>query len=306
MGKFKHIETKLLGYSGNFSHLNVENMLKKEPTSDLDFLLSDMKLEEEAKELLISIKPDLEGYLLSVINKMDFILIKRNSINRYNKDLKKIKISYLTSQVKEQIKKLKTGIVEKRNRHSLFVDIYNSFENNGSTNLSDLKSYFAKKSAESYLNEEYGYQITIKKITNYPIDLADFIFYNTIFHHLDQPGGISLSFKDLFESEDLYNKAIKILVENRFVERKKNGLKWIYPKSKGLTTRQTIIALFVVLERKHYFKYNLQSRHKYIEAEFNVSMHKSTFSRSSDQYRMDYNTSLTTSSDYLSLFKDIL
>lgn len=113
-------------------------------------------------------------------------------------------------------------------------------------------------------------------------------------------------FKDLFDSEELYNKAINVLVDNKFISNDGTKLKWVFLETKEYKTKQTIIALCVVLITKHYFKNSPIAIYDNLKNEFNISIHKSTFSRSSDGFKRDYDKKGTTGYNYISLFKDIL
>ncbi len=113
--------------------------------------------------------------------------------------------------------------------------------------------------------------------------------------------------KDLFETTELYDKAIKILIEKEFISKNGNSLKWIFTPNKEYTTNQTIIALIVVLEKKQYLKKNLKAVYKNIKNEFNITIDKGTYSRSSNAFKKDYDTKINnTNKSYIDLFKDDL
>ncbi len=114
------------------------------------------------------------------------------------------------------------------------------------------------------------------------------------------------SFKNLFNSDELYEKAVKILIENNFITQESNKLKWIYPKTKGFTTKQSIIALCVVLNTKHYFKHNPKTFYYYIEYEFGIKIDKGNYSKASSGFIIDYDNKRTTNYSYTSLFTNIL
>jgi len=112
---------------------------------------------------------------------------------------------------------------------------------------------------------------------------------------------------DLFETTELYNKVINILIEKEFISKNGNTLKWIKPKTKKHSVNQTIIALMVVLEKKHYLKPKPSAVYYNIENDFNIKIDKGTYSVSSNGFKEDYNTELpTTNKSYIDLFKDIL
>lgn len=115
-------------------------------------------------------------------------------------------------------------------------------------------------------------------------------------------------FKDLFVSDDQYKKVIKILCKNKFIERRGKDLKWIYPRSKKFkSTKQAIIALCVVLERKHYLIEDPKAVYKNIQNEFGIEIPKGNYSRSSNSFMDEYDSPLKTQNfAYLSLFRDIL
>ena len=112
---------------------------------------------------------------------------------------------------------------------------------------------------------------------------------------------------DLFETIELYDKAIKILIEKGFISKNGNSLKWIFTPTNEYTTNQTVIALIVVLEKKQYLKQNLKAVYKNIENEFNIKIDKGTYSRSANGFKKDYDTTTpNTNKSYIDLFKDDL
>ncbi|WP_430412859.1 hypothetical protein [Kordia sp.] len=114
------------------------------------------------------------------------------------------------------------------------------------------------------------------------------------------------SFINLFKSKEIYKKAIKTLKNNGFIAENKGVLNWVFTETKELKTKQTIIALCVVLEIKQYFKPSPKAVYNYLEYEFGIKMNKSTYSRSSDGFKDDYENEKSTNYTYTSLFKDIL
>ncbi|TXN36079.1 hypothetical protein FVB32_16095 [Flagellimonas hymeniacidonis] len=113
--------------------------------------------------------------------------------------------------------------------------------------------------------------------------------------------------KQLFKNEEQFEKVICSLVENEFIIAKMDaGYEWIFSETKEYKTIQTVIALMVVLETKNYLKLNAKAVYRYIKAEFGITMNKSTYSRSSNALKQDYEKPKTNNFRYISLFRDIL
>jgi hypothetical protein len=113
-------------------------------------------------------------------------------------------------------------------------------------------------------------------------------------------------FSFLFESNDLYEKAIKRLVENGFIERTNGRLKWVFPSTREFRTKQSIIALCVVLETEQYLRKDIEAVYRNIENEFGIKINKGNYSRSSNGFKEDYDNINTKNFSYTSMFKEIL
>lgn len=307
MNKFKDIERDLSKFEFRFSHWSQESILNiKKKNSYFDELEKNAKNDKDALELLNNIEKNIEGYFSNIINKINFELIKNNSLNNYNNKLESIKRNYLKHQIDDQINSLNLKIINERNKYPLFIEIFKDIENTDNVNPSDnFKETIAKKSKELYLNSNLSPTDKILKIANYYINLSNFITKNIIFQKLKTPH-LFVRFEDLFKSTELYNKAVNRLIENDFIEKGENKLYWIFIASKKFTAYQTIIALYVVLEKKQYFKQNPKTIYRNIKNEFGIEISESYYSRSSNKFKKDYDTSYTKNADYISLFKDIL
>lgn len=117
---------------------------------------------------------------------------------------------------------------------------------------------------------------------------------------------IENSFSYLFKSTELFKKAMKSLIKNGFIDRENNKLKWIFTPTKEFTTKQTLIALCVVFEKKQYFKNDVKAIYRSIESEFSIKIDKGNFSRSRRGFIEDFDNPHTTNFQYTSLFKDLL
>lgn len=113
-------------------------------------------------------------------------------------------------------------------------------------------------------------------------------------------------FKSIFKTEELFIKASNQLISNGFIKKSNDKLEWIYTPTKGLTTKQTLIALCAVLQKEDYLKHNAQSLYKNLEYEFGIKIDKGNFSKSFNLFKKFYTDNHSSYYNYIELFNKIL
>lgn len=115
-------------------------------------------------------------------------------------------------------------------------------------------------------------------------------------------------FKDLFKTEELYEKAINKLIEHQFIKRRKDNLEWVYQNTViNFTPPQLLTALYVVLDNSNYLKKESKPAAYYpIYYDFGIKIDKSNFSSMAKGFRTDYNTPNAKNNSYTSLFTKII
>jgi len=116
----------------------------------------------------------------------------------------------------------------------------------------------------------------------------------------------SKGIKYLFKNNELYQKAINILIDKKYINKSNGKLNWIFVETKEYKTKQTIIALCVVLEIKQYLINSPKAIYNFIENDFDIRIDKATYSRSASGFKDDYEKTKTKNYSYTSLFRDIL